>query len=254
LTPFWTSVIVAEMRTSCCEGILIGVMDYGEADRIGTFFTLEYGKLRGIARGAKRSVRRFGGVLELFARLRLQIILREGLSTVSAADIVTIHPGIRSDLPRIGHAGYACELVDLLLPERLHNPRLFRLLAAYLERLDQFPATPSDRRFFEINLLNILGYRPALEHCAGCGGELAGGAFLGRVPVADGLFCGRCGAGGGQVAASTVAQLLKAMSTGRFGMLSFTDDELAEAGQLLDIAIAAHISRPLKSLPFLLDL
>lgn len=242
------------MQTSHCEAIVLGVTDYGEADRIGTFFTFEHGKLRGIARGAKRSVRRFGGALELFARLQLQLTLREGLSRVSGADIVTIYAGIRTDLPRIGHAGYACELVDFLLPEGLRNQRLFRLLAAYLEHLDQQPATTADRRFFEMNLLNILGYRPALDHCAGCGGELTGGAFLGQAMASDGLLCGRCGGGGRPIAATAVALLVRAMQTGRFGMLRFTPHELAEAGSLLDAAIAAHLSRPLKSLPFLLEL
>lgn len=240
------------MQTTSCEAILLGVMDYGEADRIGTFFTLEHGKLKGIARGAKRSLKRFGGALEPFARLHLQLAVREGLSRVSGADIVTIHPGIRTDLARIGHAGYACELVDLLLPEGVANPRLFRLLAAYLEQLDRQPATPSDRRFFEVNLLNILGYRPSLDSCAACGGGLAGGAYLGR--GADALLCNRCGRGGRQVSAGTLMLLARAMQTGRFGVVSFATDELAEAGSLLDAAIALHLIRPLRSLPFLREL
>ncbi|MCM2359134.1 MAG: DNA repair protein RecO, partial [Geobacteraceae bacterium] len=152
-----------------CDAVVLGALDYREADRLVTLFTLEHGKVKGVARGAKRSIRRFGGALEQFARLAVQLALKGGLARIDGADVATIHPGIRADLLKIGYAGYACEAVDLLLPEGLPNPRLFRLLSAYLERLDAAPAAASDRRFFEANLLNVLGYRLPLEECASCG-------------------------------------------------------------------------------------
>lgn len=242
------------MRTTECESIILGVMDYREADRLVTFFCQEHGKLRGVARGAKRSRQRFGGALEPFARLHLQIVLREGLVQVQGADILTVFSGIRADLPRIGCAGYACELVDRLLPEGIANPRLFRLLAAFLEFLDHSPSTGSARRFFEINLLNILGYRPAIEHCAGCGTDLAGLERLGFSATAGGLLCRSCNAGAMPVAAATVSLLQRCLTTGRFGVVDFTIPALAEAGKLLDASIAIHLSRPLNSLAFLHEL
>jgi DNA repair protein RecO (recombination protein O) len=230
------------------------MMDYREADKIVTLFTLEQGKLKGIARGAKRSVRRFGGALELFARLKLEITIKEGLAQLHTADIVTVFPRIRADLIKIGHAGYACELTDALLPEGLRNPRLFRLLRAYLEHLDRFPATPSDRRFFELNLLNVLGYRPALEQCAECAMELAGGACFRPAAAACGLLCEQCGRGGSPVSATTVALFRQTLATGKYGVISFSPVELDEAGRLLDSAIAAHIQRPLNALSFLREM
>ena len=144
------------MRENRCEAVVLAVLDYGEADKIITFFTREHGKIKCIARNAKNSRRRFGGVLELFARLRLQIVLREGLSRLQGADVVTIFPHIREDLSKIGYAGYACELSDRMLPEAQANVRLYRLLVSYLEQLDSFPCSADDRRFFEVNLLNVL--------------------------------------------------------------------------------------------------
>lgn len=242
------------MRTTECESIILGAMDYREADRLVTFFCHEHGKLRGVARGAKRSRQRFGGALEPFARLRLQVGLKEGLVRIGGADIVTVFPGIRTDLPRIGGAGYACELVDRLLPEGVANPRLFRLLAAFLEFLDHSPYVESARRFFEINLLNILGYRPALEYCAGCGSELAGPARFGFSATAGGLLCRQCDTGGVPVAAATIVLLLRCLNTGRFGAVDFPPSALAEAGRLLDASIAIHLGRPLNSLVFLREL
>ncbi len=242
------------MRTTECESIIIGVMDYREADRLVTFFCHDHGKLRGVARGAKRSRQRFAGALEPFARLCLQVGMKEGLTQVQGADIVTIFPGIRTDLVRIGCAGYACELVDRLLPEGVANPRLFRLLAAFLEFLDLSPCTESARRFFEINFLNVLGYRPALDYCAGCGAELADLERYGFSAAAGGLLCPHCGTGANPVSAATVDLLQRCLKTGRFGAMDFPPQSLAEAGNILDASIAILLSRPLNSLAFLSEL
>lgn len=242
------------MHSSSCEALVLGTMDYREADRIVTLLTLEHGKVRGIARGAKKSVRRFGGALELFARLRTDIVLREGLATLQSADIVTVFPHIRRDLAKIGTAAYACELTDALLPEGMCNPRLFRLLNSYLEHLDGSPASSSDRRFFEMNFLNVLGYCPSLDRCARCGVELDGAAWTHHSMAPDGLLCAICGRGGDPVSGETVAMLRRTLRTGRFGLVAFSPPALEEAGRFLDCAIGAHLPRPLKSLSFLREI
>lgn len=242
------------MLTCRCEAIVLGMMDYCEADKIVTLFALEQGKIRGIGRGAKRSVRRFGGALELFAHLKLEVSLKEGLALIQTADIVTVFPRIREDLIKIGLAGYACALTDALLPERLANPRLFRLLMAYLEHLDRFPVALSDRRFFELNLLNVLGYRPSLDQCTECAADLAGAAWFRQAAAASGFLCGECGRGGSPISAATVGLLRKALATGRFGVIKFSQAELGEVGRFLDSAIAAHIQRPLNALTFLREM
>jgi len=242
------------MQSSSCEALVLGTMDYREADRIVTLFTLEHGKVRGIARGAKKSVRRFGGALELFAHLRTDLVLREGLAGINSVDIVTVFPAIRKDLEKIGLAGYASELTDALLPEGMCNPRLFRLLNSYLEHLDSFPASTSDRRFFEMNFLNVLGYCPSLEQCATCGRKLDGSAWTRHSKAADGLFCAFCGRGGNPVSMETVLLLRQTLLTGRFAVIMFPPPELEEAGNFLDCAIAAHLQRPLKALAFLREI
>jgi DNA repair protein RecO (recombination protein O) len=240
---------------SCrCEALVLGTMDYRESDRIVTLFTLEHGKVKGIARGAKKSVRRFGGALELFARLRAELVLRDGLSAISSADILTVFPAIRKELAKIGLAGYACELADALLPEGMCNPRLFRLLNSFLEQLDSSPASPSDRRFFEMNLLNVLGYCPSLEQCASCAADFAGSAWTRQAKAADGLLCAQCGRGGNTVSMETVFLLRRSLQSGRFGTVRFPPSALEEAGNLLDCALAAHLQRPLKALSFLREI
>jgi DNA repair protein RecO (recombination protein O) len=239
------------MQTNECEAVVLAAMDYGESDRIVTLFTREHGKVRVLARHGKKSVKRFSGALEIFARLRIHLVLKEGLSSLRTTDIITVFPHIRQDLLKIGCAGYACEIVDRFLPEAMCNPRLFRLLVSYLEQLDTFPSRADDRRFFEINLLNILGYRLSLEHCSRCGSDI--GAFSGtvRYSTAGEISCGDCGKSGYPLSPDTRTLLQKAMATGRFGAVSFPESSLLEAGAVLDAAIASHLTRPLNSLQFL---
>lgn len=239
------------MRSVTDDALIIGLMDYRENDRIVTFFTRDHGRLSGVARGAKRSVRRFGGALELFSRLALNFTPAEGLVRVNDVDPVTIYPNIRTTLEGIAHAGYACELVAAMSPERMANRRLFRLLTAYLEQLDCSPASRPDRHFFEINLLNILGYRPPLESCCRCGQPLGddGGSWSGGQD--GGIRCRRCAPGGARLGGEAIAGLLMSLATGRFGRIGLTPRALAEVGAYLDAFIAANLQRPLKSLAFL---
>ncbi|AJE04936.1 DNA repair protein RecO [Geobacter pickeringii] len=238
------------MEASRSEAIVLGAMDYRESDRIVTLFTLQHGKVRGVAKGAKRSMRRFGGALDPFARLSVELVVREGLSSIRGADIVSLYPRIRADLRKIGLAGYAVEVAERFLPDGAPYPRLFRLLTAYLEHLEHGEGEPSARRFFEANLLNILGYRLALEQCGACGAELPPDAPR-RCGPAGVVLCARCGRVGTIIGPETVRLLGLCLATGRFGAVAFPPAALREAGELLDGAIAAHLTRPLNSLAFL---
>jgi DNA repair protein RecO (recombination protein O) len=239
------------MQVSQCEAIVLAALDYSEADKIVTFFTREHGKIGSIARNAKKSIKRFGGSLEVFAHLRLHVVLKETLSRLDSVDLVSIFPHIREELLKIGYAGYACELVNRLLPEAQPNVRLFRLLVAYLEYLDSAPALEDDRRFFEVNLLNILGYRIPLENCSQCGVSLESVAGSSYRPQTGELFCSSCTRKGPIVSLETLSLLKASMRTGRFGKVRFSGNALREAGEILDSTIASHLNNPLSSLLFL---
>lgn len=237
------------MHSEKLQAFVLSSLDYGDSDRIVALFSLEHGRIKAFARGARKSRKRFGPALEPFARIDVQARIKEGLSSLQQADIVNIYPAIRADLERIAHALYACEVVDVITPEGHPIPRLYRLLAAYLDRLETEPAVEDDRRFFEINLLNILGYRPSLETCSRCDAAYdASGALL-----QDGgeTTCRFCSSGGQPLSLATLKCLSACLKTGTFGQIHFTPDILQQAGDLLSEAIAAHSGRRLKSLEFL---
>lgn len=236
------------MQPEQLQAFVLATLDYGDSDRIASLFTLEHGRIRAFARRAKNSRKRFGAALEPFARIEAQVRLKQGLCGLQQAEVRGLYPRIRATLAGIGHALYACELVDAMTPEGQPLPRLFRLLGAYLERLERGGADPGERRFFEINLLNILGYRPSLERCGRCGSPFGERGAL--CQEGGELVCRSCG-GGAPLSTATLALLEACLGTGTFGLVPFPEPALAQAGRLLDEALASHAGRRLKSLDFL---
>lgn len=241
------------IRSETVQAFVLSTIDYGESDRIVSLFTLEHGRIKGFARGAKKSHKRFGAALDLLARIELQLHCKTGLSTLQQAETRSIFPGIRNDLSRVALALYSAELFDLLTPEGQPLPRLFRLFTAWLERLESTEGSQiqlsEDRRFFEINLLNILGYRPAIEHCSCCGEEYD---QRGALVQPDGeLVCRNCTRIGRAISREALFRLQRSLKTGSFGMISYTPDILAQIAGLLDEAVAHHAGRQIKSLVFL---
>lgn len=222
---------------------------YGDSDRIVSLFTLEHGRLKGFARGARNSRKRFGPALETFARIDLQLDLKEGLSSLRSADVITLYTGIRGVLAAIAHGLYACELVECLTPEGHPLPRLYRLMAAYLQRLDSGHVYEADRRMFEINLLNILGYRPSLDSCSRCGS--AYGERGAQAQQGGELVCRFCSATGRQISSSALQKMTLSLSTGQFERSTFDEEALVAVGVLLDELLATHSGRKFKSLDFL---
>jgi DNA repair protein RecO (recombination protein O) len=187
--------VVVERRVSApelaTEAVVLGGVDYGDADRIVTLFTPGRGKLSAFAAGARKSKRRFAGVLEPFTVLDARLNERRGdLLFLASATIVDAHAGLREDLGRIAHAGHAAELCRELTRDREPQPELYDRLRRYLGALARSPARPEDLLAFELCALGDTGVAPRLDDCAICGGAVEGVAAF---DVGHGGFlCGRC--------------------------------------------------------------
>jgi DNA repair protein RecO (recombination protein O) len=155
-----------------CDVIVLSRMDFGEADRILTLYTREHGKLRAIAKGARRPLSRLGPHLEYFTRAHLMLARGRELDVVTSAETEDAHVAIREDIDAFGHASHMVEILDRLTQDRQANLAVFDLLSRSLRLLadgvDAFHVT----RHYEMALLALLGYRPELYRCVECRNEL----------------------------------------------------------------------------------
>ncbi len=174
------------------EAIIIGTMNLGEADKVVTFFSLDRGKLRGVARNARKSFRRFGAGLELFTHCRLHLHEREHqeLIRIESADIIGQHFEIADDLSRLAAGAVMLELVREVAPEGERNSQAFLVLAHILHLLNSGGDPLFLLRVFEIRFLSLLGFQPRLDKCLSCG--CAADRQMIFVGMKGGVLCPDC--------------------------------------------------------------
>jgi DNA repair protein RecO (recombination protein O) len=151
------------------EAIVLRRRDFGEADRLLTLFSREYGKIRAIAKGARKPQSRKTGHVELFMRTRFLIAQGRNLDIVTQAEMVEGYNRLRDDLVRTTYASYAVELLDRFTAEEDRNAQLYDLLSDTLRWLARSNNLLLAARYYELHLLSLLGYRPQLFQCVNCG-------------------------------------------------------------------------------------
>jgi DNA repair protein RecO (recombination protein O) len=171
------------------EAIVLRTYPYRECDLLVTLFTRIEGKLRGVARAAKKSRRRFGGALEPLTRVKLTYEDRERqeLARLDSCEVVESPLSSEVTYPRAVALGHIAELLDELLPDREANDAVFRLTIAVLEQLSGrelwLPVT-----YFDLWMACLMGYLPDLSGCIVCGRILNGSRAFFHV-LTDGLMC-----------------------------------------------------------------
>ncbi len=178
------------------EAVVIGRRALGESDRLVEFYTREFGKVRGVAKSARRPRSRFGSSLELFT-LGEMIFFDTGRSELVRVDHFDIlHPftGVGEDLERLGRGAWAVECLARLCADRDPHPALFRLLVRTLGALEVSSRPAWVAACFAVRAVDLLGHRPRIDRCAACGRPYPF-AHAALDIVAGGLICGRCEAG-----------------------------------------------------------
>jgi DNA repair protein RecO (recombination protein O) len=162
----------AQERSFRAEAVVLRHSDWGEADRLLSLFTRDLGKVRAIAKGVRKMRSRKAGHLEPFTRVNLLLARGRDLLIVTQADTISAYLPLREDLVRIGYAAYVVELLDRFTYDEGENRALYRLLTDTLSRLEKESDPSLAVRYYEIRLLDLLGYRPKLFTCAGCDSEI----------------------------------------------------------------------------------
>jgi len=182
---------VRQQRLRRTEALVLREMNYGEADRILTLLT-PGGKVRAIAYGIRRSTSRKVGHLGLFCRAQVMLARGRGLDTVTQAEGLEEHEGIRSDLLRFGYACYVGELADRFAQEQEESSVLFELVVRTLQQLGESQRLRIWVRYFELRLLSLSGYRPELFSCVNCRATIRPEINFFSLDQ-GGLLCNRCG-------------------------------------------------------------
>lgn len=235
------------------EAIVLRLTQYGESDLIVTFCTDEFGKLRGIAKGARRSRKRFANALEPFSRLRIFFTRRrpDSLALIESCTVISHFTGIRADLGKTLLASCLIDLTDQFLPEEKKNAPLFGLLNDFLLLLDAGPASEALLRFFEIRLLRLSGYDPVLDHCLACKTPVGRESSY-RFTAEGGLLCATCRPADRDavpVSLGTIMTLLMAreLEIDRLGRLHLSEQCAQESRRLLAHFIRHLLGRDPKS-------
>jgi DNA repair protein RecO (recombination protein O) len=312
-------------RIYTTDALILKRMDYGEADRILTLFTPGRGKIKAIAKGARRTTSRIAGHVELFTRSQLQLAAGRDLEIITQGESRERFPHLSAGLWHATTAFYLAELIDKFTEEHSEYADLYTLLIESLRRLDEDAAAaaryasnghngahalretperytslagdagaasngnghsqsanalhaslalPADQatepgnghaappyrsrawqmlRYFEIQLLDDLGYRPSLHECAACGATLQP-VENGFNPTLGGVLCPNCSRYWQRpisLASLKVLRLLQTTPWEQIPRLRLESNQQSEVEHLLQALIRFHLERDLKSWDFL---
>jgi DNA repair protein RecO (recombination protein O) len=199
-------------RTQFTEALLLKAVDYGESDRIVTLLTRDFGKVSALARGARRSRKRFGGALQPCCHLEVELGSGRGeLARLAQASIKRAYPRLLGDLRKLRLAGAALEWVREATPMREPEVRIFDAAVHMLEATEAATTAHGELLLsFDARLLALVGFAPGLERCAGCGRRAPPDQAAQFDPKVGAIVCRACGGGPIHLSAGTRRRLAAA--------------------------------------------
>jgi len=247
------------------KAIVIKSQSLGEVDKIISFYTSDFGKVRSVARGIKRPKNRYGGSLELLNYGDLVFFLRphKDLQIINSFDILDSFNTLKDDLTKTAYAFYIAELLDATGAEGKVNDVAFQLTLQALSSMKNINHPELLIHAYELQLLTLMGFRPQLQKCVGCsgnispppltGGDRGGGRFS---PPLGGMLCSKCfykDASALSISRGTF-ELMKRMLTLDLSLvnrISAADIVKQELKKTLSTFISFQLERQFKSLDFI---
>jgi DNA repair protein RecO (recombination protein O) len=226
------------------EAVVLRSIRYGEADRILHLYTPARGRVSAIAKGVRRARSRFGGRLEPFFRLSIE--LHEGRSellTVTGAQTIDGHPRLRADARALDAATRACDAVGRLFETSEPHPGVFNLLCRQLSLLESqagqggASAARSGALAFRLKLLLAAGLAPQLGACASCGEHEHLVGFSG---AEGGVVCGACEAGSFPLAQDAHRFMTEALGRGLDAVPDAPEKALGQVERAIAVTLEHH--------------
>lgn len=171
------------------EGIVIRSTDYGEANKILTLYTREFGKIAVMARGAKRPKSRLSSISQIFCYGQFVFQKTSGIGVLNQGEIIRSLKSLRADIFLTAYAAYIVELLDKLTEQNERNPFLFELTLQILKYIDDGHDYEILTRLFEVKMIRVAGIGIYLDGCSICGAQ--DGDFSFSVKE-GGFLCHRC--------------------------------------------------------------
>ena len=245
------------------EAIVLRVVEHGESDLIVRLLTPDRGRLTVIAKGARRSIKRFPGTLDVFNRLQVGVRQRRaGMGFLEQARLLSAYLPLRENLRRYALGSWVVELLDRMAPEGGHGADVARIYAFAIEILEALCRLEPDlqlRLLVELRALDALGLRPELARCVRCGDAPDGTDRLSFHVADGGLVCRACQDDRGHGLVPVHLGTLKALERGLgydldlLGRLVFSAAALEEAETLLFRFQRFHVGMELRSERFLAE-
>jgi DNA repair protein RecO (recombination protein O) len=246
------------MNTRTTNAIIMRIREFGESDLLVTFFTPDKGQLKGVAKGARRSRKRFVNCLDNFCLADLEYGSRkkEDLYFLHSCKLIDAFPGLRSDFTTLSRASYMIELTEILFPYGVAERELFHLLRdsfyamATGERIEAVPV------IFEIRAMALGGYGLNLEKCCMCGRRYRGEGTATFKPERGGIACLKCqqiSSVSPQLSADsvTIMKVIQDEPLTTLKELSIPDEILTELRPVLKLHREYHLGQRLKTASYL---
>ncbi|MFZ0450511.1 MAG: DNA repair protein RecO [Desulfatiglandaceae bacterium] len=182
------------MNAQVSPSIILRTREVGESDLIVTFFTAEKGRLKGIAKGARRSRKRFVNCLDLFSLSSLEYSIKPGYDFyfLHSGKLLENFPSLRSDYTLVSLAGYLVELTEMLFPVNVPDANMFKLLSKVFNALHEGVNGAVIRALFEARAMTLGGFRIQLDKCCRCGRPYHGEGRAAFQCARGGIACLKC--------------------------------------------------------------
>ena len=192
------------------DAIILKTYPLGEADRIVAFFSRDFGKLRGVANGARRMKNRFGVSLEPMAHSRVMFFEKENndLVRIQSAELLDSPMKLFGDYDLAVFAGHMIQLMDRFLPEREPQDPVFRLVRMTVRALERGCPIEFASCYFDIWMLRLAGVFPDLFACSACSRKLQVEEERFLAPGLLAVICTSCDHRSGVGVLSEVVELL----------------------------------------------
>ncbi len=238
------------------DAIVLKTFDFRETSRIATFFTKEYGKVKGILKGIRKDHKKFGSNLDRFSVNHIVYYFHSNsdLHLVGQCDLTDFFFPIRQDIKRTIAASYILELVDAIMPVEQENEDVYQLMIDYLSSLQTIADIDKLVHIFQVKILYYSGFRPHLDSCLICGKKISGQARFSL--QLGGLICAPCKPSDTSailISKGAIASLLHIEKSDWQDALrlGFSAPVKKELRYILNNFLIFHLERPLKSTRYL---